>query len=262
MRNIINTTKIQEHSVEPYKFKVLGGTQLSNEEKEAEYIQKDTTPIFKEENDTSSKESSKIEDTTNKFVEELLKKTDELTSSMVKMQMQMEKQEIEFENRLKNEIEREAKSSFEKGYNQAKSEIEAGVNEIKNKYVTSIDNLEKEIEKSNQYFKKIEEELSLTALEIAKEVILKEISRSSSEIAISLSRELINDLKDGKKIEIKVNPKDFNAIKEEYKDIEHITISADNAISEGGVIVLSDVGNLDGNIATRIQKVKSLIQNN
>ncbi|DAB31571.1 MAG TPA: flagellar assembly protein FliH, partial [Sulfurospirillum sp. UBA11407] len=110
MRNIINTTKIQEHSVEPYKFKVLGGTQLSNEEKEAEYIQKDTTPIFKEENDTSSKESSKIEDTTNKFVEELLKKTDELTSSMVKMQMQMEKQEIEFENRLKNEIEREAKS--------------------------------------------------------------------------------------------------------------------------------------------------------
>lgn len=263
MRNIIDTSNKHEHCVESYKFKVLGGSQVVQEEKTEEYVQKDTTPIFKEEEQAAQKEvTQNKEQENNKFIEELLKKTDELSSSMIKMQMQMEKQESEFENRLKLEIERESKIAYQNGFDKAKSELEANINSIKSKYVTSIDNLEKEVEKSNTYFKKIEDDLSTTALEIAKEVIKKEINESSQKVALALSHELINDLKGGKKIEIKVNPKDFDAIKEAYKDKEHIFISADDAITEGGVIVLSDVGNLDGNIATRIQKVKNLISYN
>lgn len=263
MRNIIETTKIGEHAIEPYKFKILGGSQVVENEVQ-EYVQKDTTTIFKEKQPEEKAPEAAVEkeEQNNKFVEELLKKTDELSSSMIKMQMQMEKQEVEFENRLKNDIQKESEAAFAKGYEQAKNEMQASINEIKNKYVTSIDNLEKEVEKSNSYFLKIENELSLSALEIAKEVIAKEIEDSSQKVASALSHELINDLKDGKNIQIKVNPKDFSAIKEEYKDAEYITISADDAIAEGGVIVFSDVGNLDGNIATRIQKVRKLIQTN
>lgn len=267
MRNIINTKKIDEHNVSPYKFKVLGGMSIEEDSEDETYVQENSTEFHKEQavNDVETiptVQTKKEDEENKKFIEELLKKTDELSSSMIKMQMQMEKQESEFSTRLQNELQREAEASFQKGYNQAKEDLETSVNEIKNKYVNSIDNLEKEIEKSNEYFKKIEQELSSTALEIAKEVILKEVSSSSSAVAVALSRELINDLKDGKNIEIKVNPKDAETLKEEYKSSEHIKISSDSAIAEGGVIVLSDVGNLDGNIPVRIEKVKHLIQNN
>jgi flagellar assembly protein FliH len=262
MKNIIGTAKINEHSIEPYKFKILGGAQVVEKEEDEEYVQKDSTPIFKEEDEEQEDKEKQQEVQNNKDIEELLKKTDELSSNMVKMQMQMEKQEVEFENRLKAEVQKESESAFAKGYEQAKGEMQASVDEMKNKYVTSIDHLEKEVGKAGEYFKKIENEISSTALEIAKEVIIKEISDSSKNVAIALSHELINDLKDGKNIQIKVNPKDFSAIKDEYKDSEYINVSADDAIAQGGVIVFSDVGNLDGSIATRIQKVKSLIQNN
>lgn len=267
MRNIINTSRIQEHSVEKYRFKVLGGTTLAQDEHDESenYVQKDSVDIFKEDNmreiETPVHQNNE-EAISNRFVEELLKKSDELSSNIIKLQMQIEKQEAEFERRLQSELQREAEASFEKGYKKAKEEIEASSEELKNKYLTSINNLDNEIKKSNLYLKRIEDDLSSTAVEIAKEVIAKEVSASSSKVATELSKELINQLKDGKKIEIKVNPVDYEFIKQEYKDMEHIHISADDAISKGGVVVFSDVGNLDGNLAMRLQKVKNLIQNN
>jgi flagellar assembly protein FliH len=264
MKNIISTSTIQEHSVEKYRFKILGGTNIAQEEiKEPEkYVQKDSVEIFKEELPLENTiVQKKEEEINNKFVEELLKKSDELSSNIIKLQMQIEKQEAEFERRLQSELKREADASFEKGYQQAKKEIESSANEVKTKYLNAVGNLEKEVKKSSEYLKKIETELSSTAVEIAKEVIAKEVSNSSSKVAIALSKELINELKDGKKIELKVNPKDYEDIKQEYAELENIRVSADDAISLGGVIVFSDVGNLDGNLLTRLQKVKNLIQN-
>jgi len=68
-------------------------------------------------------------------------------------------------------------------------------------------------------------------------------------------------LKDAKSIKLKVNPKDLESLKERYSTIENIRVDGDSAITEGGVVVLSDAGNLDGNISTRLEKVKNLIEN-
>jgi len=92
-------------------------------------------------------------------------------------------------------------------------------------------------------------------------VILKEVKHSSSEIASELSKNLMEELKDAKNIKLKVNPKDYDALKEIYSSIENIRVDSDSAITEGGVVILSDVGNLDGNIYTRLDKVKNLIEN-
>ena len=111
------------------------------------------------------------------------------------------------------------------------------------------------------FLKQVESELSSTAIEVAREVILKEIKHSSSDIAAALSKKLIEELKDAKTIKLKVNPSDYEALNEIYSTLENIRVDSDSAITKGGVVVLSDVGNLDGNISTRLEKVKNLIEN-
>jgi flagellar assembly protein FliH len=66
-------------------------------------------------------------------------------------------------------------------------------------------------------------------------------------------------LKNAKKIEIKTNPKDFEYLQENFKDMQNISISPDEAISEGGVVLISDIGNIDGDIKTRLEKAKQII---
>ena len=261
MKNVIDTKIANEHKIEPYRFKVLGsGNSDYEEEVISEPMQTekvDEEVIAKPNIETPVKQDEQQ----NKFIEELLKKSDELSSNIIKLQMQVEKQESEFQNRLNSELEREAKSSYEKGYQSAKEELLGGLEETKQKYFNSINILEEEAKKGNDFLKHIETELSQTAVEVAKEVILKEIKHTSSEIAAALSKNLMEELKDAKNIKLKVNPKDYDALKEIYSSIENIRVDSDTAITEGGVVILSDVGNLDGNISTRLEKVKNLIEN-
>ncbi|WP_024954992.1 flagellar assembly protein FliH [Sulfurospirillum arcachonense] len=263
MKNIIDTAKAKNHTIEPYRFKVLGGVNTVHESEE-EIIKKEVIP------ETPSIEPSPLPQTEiliqqdeqqNKFIEELLKKSDELSTNIIKLQMQIEKQEVEFENRLQKEVKRESETAFETGYQKAQSELLDSTEEVKKKFFNSINILEEEVKKGNDFLKQIETELSQTAIEVAKEVILKEIKHSSSEIAIALSKKLIEELKDVKNIKLKINPKDFEALNDVYSDIENIRVESDTAITEGGVVVLSDAGNLDGNITTRLEKVKNLIEN-
>ena len=72
----------------------------------------------------------------------------------------------------------------------------------------------------------------------------------------------LKELEDASKIELKVNPKDLEMLQELYANNEKIKVSADDAITLGGVVLLSDAGNLDGSLAMRLEKVKYLIQEN
>lgn len=267
MRNIIETDKLGNHTVSPYRFKVLGGetniletseVKNADEKNDVIEIQKNIEqPIQEPLQPEPSTVEQKPQD---QFIEALLKKSDELSSNIVKLQMQIEKQESEFEKRLQNELAKESESSYEKGYKQAKSELEDSFKKNQDLYLNSIKQLDDEIKNNNQHLKKLEDELSYTAIDVAKEVILKEVTHNSSQIALTLSKALMEELKEAKNVELKVNPKDSEALNALYSDIEHVKVTSDNAIMPGGVIVLSDVGNLDGNLSTRIEKVKNLIQ--
>ncbi len=264
MKNVIENSATNGHKVEPYHFKVLGGSKVvQSSEDDVTSSVKESNKETKDELNTLSKPEVvvQVDEQQNKFIEELLKKSDELSTNIVKLQMQIEKQEEDFNNRLKNELERESKNAYERGYQKAKDDLELGLKEIKEKFLDSINTLDLEIKKGNDFLYKIEEELSSTAIEIAKEVIAKEVKESSSIIANTLAKILIKELKDAKNIKLKVNPKDFKAFKEIYSESENIKVDADSAITEGGVVVLSDAGNLDGSIQTRLEKVKNLVDN-
>ncbi len=263
MKNVIDTDTAKNHLIEPYHFKVLGGVNSVYDGEKETILKEDVAKVVQNEPTQvlQSEPIVQVDEQQNRFIEELLKKSDELSTNIIKLQMQIEKQEEDFNNRMQNELKREAENSYEKGYQKAKDELEVGIKEIKVKFLNSINILETEAKKGDEFLKQVESELSSTAVEVAHEVILKEIKHSSSEIASVLSKKLVEELKDAKNIKLKVNPKDYEALKEIYSTIEHIRVDSDSAIVEGGVVVLSDVGNLDGNISTRLEKVKNLIEN-
>ncbi len=263
IQNIIDTKAAKNHTIEPYRFKALGGVTSVHESQDEVVLQEEISEA-PQKSPVKPKQAEpvvQIDEQQNRFIEELLKKSDELSSNIIKLQMQIEKQEDDFNNRLKGELERESQSAYEKGYKSAKDELEAGTNELKEKFLNSIKTLEDEAIKGDDFLKHLESELSSTAIEVAKEVILKELKHSSSDIAVALSKKLIEELKDAKNIKLKVNPLDYEALKEVYSTIENIQVQSDSAITQGGVVILSDAGNLDGNISTRLDKVKNLIEN-
>lgn len=258
--NIIQKESVEEHSIQRYRFKVLGGSHLSQEAvsvDEQGIVQADPFEETFEPEVPMRQESSN-----NFFVEELLKKTDELTTHVVKLQLQIEKQENEFTQRLNEELKRERESAHIQGYQKAKEELEASMAEVKVRYVKSMNQLDTFCATMGEKVTKLESEAGVIALEIAKEVIKKEVNKESGQIALLLSKELLKELKDATKIELHVNPNDAEMIKAEFASHEKIKIVPDDAITLGGVVVLSDIGNLDGTLAMRLEKVKYMIQEN
>ena len=195
------------------------------------------------------------------FVEELLKKTDELSSNIIKLQMQIENQESEFAKRLEAEIARAKEDGKNEGIAQTNAANEAKIKELEAKFSASAAKLDEQYVKFDEFLKKSEEELGQTAIKIAKEVIEKEVSSASSQIAHHLANSLIKELSDVKNIEIRVNPEDSEYLKEQFSKNERVKVSADDAISKGGVVIISEGGNIDATMQTRLEKLKMLVNN-
>ncbi|WP_149718437.1 flagellar assembly protein FliH [Campylobacter concisus] len=195
------------------------------------------------------------------FVEELLKKTDELSSNIIKLQMQIENQESEFAKRLEAEIARAKEDGKNEGIAQTNAANEAKIKELEAKFSASAAKLDEQYTKFDEFLKKSEDELGQTAIKIAKEVIEKEVSSASSQIAHHLANSLIKELSDVKNIEIRVNPEDSEYLKEQFSKNERVKVSADDAISKGGVVIISEGGNIDATMQTRLEKLKMLVNN-
>ena len=283
--SVITSETSPAHFIENYRFKVLGvgeratdsapvlieENNLSEELSEQNFGQKgeNFAPQASHQTQTNSQnhfasqaQSPQIQQTgESSFVEELLKKTDELSSNIIKLQMQIENQESEFAKRLEAEITRAKEDGKNEGIAQANAANEARINELEARFSTSAAKLEEQYIKFDEFLKKIEEELGQTAIKIAKEVIDKEISTSSNQIAHHLASSLIKELSNVKNIEIRVNPEDSEYLKEQFSKNEHVKISADDAISKGGVVIISDGGNIDATMQTRLEKLKMLVNN-
>ena len=195
------------------------------------------------------------------FVEELLKKTDELSSNIIKLQMQIENQESEFAKRLEAETTRAKEDGKNEGIAQTNAANEVKIKELEAKFSASAAKLDEQYVKFDEFLKKSEEELGQTAIKIAKEVIEKEVSSASSQIAHHLANSLIKELSDVKNIEIRVNPEDSDYLKDQFSKNERVKVSADDAISKGGVVIISEGGNIDATMQTRLEKLKMLVNN-
>ncbi|MBZ7953471.1 flagellar assembly protein FliH [Campylobacter sp. W0018] len=266
--NVISSVTSEQHVVEGYHFKVISEFDNKREKNNQEDEKSVSSPVVSEPKQEEVPNLESVQNESNtmpafqpSFVEDLLKKTDEMSSNIIKLQMQIESQENEFNNRLNSELEN-AKEKFSKeGYEQAKIEFQKELDELKDKYLKSVSKLEEACVKLNSFIEKNEKELADTAIDIAKEVIIKELENNSSKIAYALAQNLVSELKGATAIEIKVNSNDYDYLKEHFSEFKHIKISLDDAINKGSVIILSDAGNIESNLNSRLTKIKKMINN-
>jgi flagellar assembly protein fliH len=240
--SVITNERSKEHFVENYRFKILGQEKRSEDTHSAHESESGRATEHNERALSGGQEGSNLGEAKEQgghfkpessFIEELLKRTDEMSGSMIKLQMQIENQENEFAKRLESEIQRAKEDGIKQGRDEAAAKFESLIASS-------------------------EAQLPATAVEVAKEVVKKEISLNSANIAAAICKELFSEIKDAKEVQIKVNPKDYEFIKENFSG-QNVKISADEAISAGGAIVLSDAGNLEGTIEARLEKIKKII---
>ncbi len=254
MATVISSDSVDMHSVNKYNFKVIAlGSQ--NEENQ------DNTPQYTEENNpkqrSSDIDSSELSTSSKEsLIESLMKKTDEMSSNFIKLQMKLEAKEEEFKAELEKAKEQAFNEGMEAGRAKAIEDGEIGVSEAISLFSASVKKLDESAQEFERALEGIKEDLVLAALDISKEVIKVELSSSSQEVAKLLSHELIKELQGASKITLKVNPKDHASVSEELAKLEHVSVISDSAISPGGVVVISDAGNIDAEINKRFERVK------
>jgi flagellar assembly protein FliH len=253
MAIIISNDKLDGHSVDKYNFKVLAFGANLNEEQEQERYTKENNPGQRE-SDLQSNEMS--QSSKESLIESLMKKTDEMSSNFIKLQMKLEAKEEEYKLELEKVKSEAYAQGLEDGLAQAKEQSNASVTDGLNQFSASVVRLEQSAKEFESSLESIKSDLMLAALDIAKEVVSIELSENSNRVAMKLADELINELQGASKITLKVNPKNHGFISEKVGKLEYIEIVSDSAVSEGGVIAISSAGNIDSQISKRFQKVK------
>lgn len=256
MAIVISNENIAEHNVDKYNFKVLSSKGLVEESMPLETVQKFTendNPGIRQSDVDSSALSQTSKDS---LIESLMKKTDDMSSNFIKLQMKLEVKDEEYLLNLQKAKEEAFAEGLEAGKQQEletqKNNIEGGFEQ----FSASVSTLEKSASEFEIALGNIKNELITAALDISKEVINVELSQNSGEVATVLSTELIKELQSASKIKLKVNPKDHGILSQKVGSLEHIEIISDSAVSVGGVIAISDAGNIDAQISKRFERVK------
>ena len=256
MATVISSDKISTHNVNKYNFKVLASGSVGEDEHTA------PTKEFTQEDNPKARQSDKIDSSalssTSKesLIESLMKKTDEMSSNFIKLQMKLESKEEEFKIQLQKAKEDAFSQGIEAGKAKALEDDELGIASAISLFGESVKKLQKSAEEYETALEGIKNDLINAALDISKEVISIEIGENSSNIAKVLSSELIKKLQSASKITLKVNPKDHGAISKQVGSLSHVEVISDSAINVGGVVAISDAGNIDSEISKRFEKVK------
>lgn len=267
--NIIGQERLKNHNIKKYEFKSITNEMIESSKEIASasaHIETLAPKILQDEANELSQNiqsnAQKIATLEQELVERLLQKTDELSGSLAKLQIQFEKLQVESEQRVVSAREDGYKDGFREAEEKAKEDLFAEVSAQKKALVDSIITLENALKTSQKHLEDLEKELSAISVDIAKEVIINEVSENSQKIALNLTKELLNSIMDATNIKIKVNPSDYLFLKEQLKDNAKVELISDSAVSLGGVVIVSDNGNIDGTIMSRYKNLKQSVLEN
>ena len=252
MATIITGDSIEKHNVDKYNFKVIALGANDEADQSPQYTSENHPKARVTDVDSSAlSQSSK-----DSLIESLMQKTDDMSSNFIKLQMKLEAKEEEHENELKKAKEEAFAEGMKAGEAKAMEDIDKNLNVKLTLLEDSITKLDTSAQEFSSALEGIKNELVVAALDISKEVLKVELSENSAEVAKVLSDELLKELQSASKIELKVNPKDHTAVSEHLGSLQNVKVLSDSAVSEGGVIVMSDAGNIDAQISKRFQRVK------
>lgn len=191
------------------------------------------------------------------MISSLMEKSDSLSRELISVQNQLSNQENLFKNEMRDLKENSYNQGLKDGIQQAKTDMDNLYSDKLNQLDDSIKKINELSSKMSSVMKSVEPELIHTSIAIAKEVIDSEISFNSGQVAINLAKSLMQKLDEAKDIKIRVNINDFESLKLGLSNLENIEIIPDSAVTKGGIILISDVGTIEGNIMERYKKIKS-----
>lgn len=248
---VIPNSRTGAHTITKYQFKILSslaGSSVADAVREIESIPSSVQDVLPQ---TEMSRSSKDE-----LIESLLKKADEMSSNVIKMQMRLEAMQEEHAQAIEEAKKLAYEEGVAAGIAQEQSQRAGRQEESHDQLSQSVRTLESAATDYKAALEAIQKELTHTALDIAKEVIGIETHENSSKIASKLAADLIEELKDASKITLRVNPSDHGYISEKVGSLSHVEVLSDRAISPGGVVAISDVGNIDSEIKKRYERLK------
>ena len=261
METVISMDSANSHIINKYNFKVLSSMEgvsskiatkefVANSEvtNTSENLGVKAEPVSGEPISKSSKDE---------LIESLLQKTDEMSSNFIKMQMKLEDKEEEYKAAIQAHKEQTFEEGKIAGIAEAQALVQTEHETLTTQFSASIKTLDESTQEFSASIEGIKEELIHAAIDIAKEVILVETSERGNEIASTLAKSLIEEIKHSAEVTIKVNPNDKVSIEQSLGTLANIKILSDNAVSNGGVVILSDAGNIDGDIMKRYERVKN-----
>ncbi|GAX87506.1 flagellar assembly protein FliH [Lebetimonas natsushimae] len=251
MSKIISKDNSDTHVVKSYKFKELDDTDFQK----VSFQESQKNETVNESQDKVSQSS--VSNQNDELIERLLNKIEELSNNIINIENNFNNQLNECKKQIETEKQKAYEEGYKKGLEEGKKEIESLLGEKIKLLEDSIEKIDKINETFEEKIISIEKELISVALDIAKEVIQKEVSENSKEIAYNLAKSLMDEIKEATKIKIKVNPKDAQFLKS--KDLKNVEILEDPAVKEGGVVIISDVGNIDAEIISRFKAIKEAI---
>ncbi len=250
---VIPNNKHGSHAISKYQFKILSSLSGSSVGEAAEEISRSLpeTAEFVAKSSVETVGSPKDE-----LIESLLKKADDMSSNVIKMQMRMEAMQEEHAAALEEAKKTAYEEGIAAGVAQEKSQSSQRQEYAQDQIAVSIKTLDSTVSEFAKALDAIQKELTHTALEIAKEVIGIETQENSAKIAAKLSADLIEELKDASTITLRVNPIDHGFISEKVGSLAHVEVVSDRAINPGGVVAISDAGNIDSEIKKRYERLK------
>lgn len=101
----------------------------------------------------------------------------------------------------------------------------------------------------------METKLLKTSISIAQKIINIEVGENSAKIAKQTISHLLDKIKTASKIQIHLNPKDYEILKSQLNLESFIELHQDPNVIAGGVVIASDLGNFDGNIEAKVSSM-------
>ena len=258
MGKIITSDELAQHNVKKFEFTAI------------ESINEEKTPFNKalfsgETTQDTSKtlhEVPEVQETATPPKEEnaQFQKIEDLSEHNVALEMELENLKKDFDTKLQEQQDKAFQDGKEEGIKETQSTLQEHNDDLNIQIIKSITLLDEQLLTHQNFLSSIKDELVDASIIIAKKILKKELSETSEETAINLAQTLLEDLKEASDITLKVNPKDAQYIQAHYEAQKNIKIEADDAINKGGIIILTDIGNIDGTIDTRLEKAIALIE--
>lgn len=107
----------------------------------------------------------------------------------------------------------------------------------------------------------MESKLLRTSISIAQKIISIEVGENSAKIAKQTVIHLLDKIKTASKVQIHLNPKDYEILKNELNLENFVELHQDANVAAGGVVIASDLGNFDGNIEAKVASMLESLDN-